>query len=104
MIFSGSNIIIPEQVKKNEDRRMSTKAELIDSDEITSTNKNIILEKEFRLAPLPLEKTDRNIAKSICKIKIETALGTKYGTGFLLKFYIDQETFYCLISNSGNRK
>ena len=99
MIYSGTNNILPEKVKKGEDRRMSTKYELIDSDEITSTNKNIIKEKEFRLTTLPLEKTDRNIAKSICKIKIETPLGTTYGTGFLLRFYIEQETFYCLISN-----
>ena len=40
-----------------------------------------------------------NVSKSICKIKIETPLGTKYGTGFLLRFYIDQESFYCLVSN-----
>ena len=40
-----------------------------------------------------------NVTKSICKIKIETILETIRGTGFLLKFYIDQEMFYCLISN-----
>ena len=50
----------------------------------------------------PLEKVDRmvsNVSKSICKIKIETSIGTIKGTGFLLAFYIEQERFYCLISN-----
>ena len=37
MIYSGTNNILPEKVKKGEGRRMSTKYELIDSDEITST-------------------------------------------------------------------
>ena len=51
---------------------------------------------------LPFEKISddlSNISKAICKIKIETKLGRIIGTGFLLKFNIDQEMFYCLISN-----
>ena len=40
---------------------------------------------------------DAKVLKSICKIKYESK--TILGTGFLLKFYIDQECFYCLISN-----
>jgi len=50
----------------------------------------------------PFEKIDcdlSNVSKSICKIKIEIKSKTIIGTGFLLKFYIDQELFYCLISN-----
>ena len=39
------------------------------------------------------------VSKSICKIKIDTVNGTKKGTGFLLSFYIEQERFYCLMSN-----
>ena len=49
-----------------------------------------------------LIKADRNISnvsKLICKIKIETPKGNIYGTGFLLRFRIDQELFYCLVSN-----
>ena len=44
----------------------------------------------------PFEKVDRmvsNVSKSICKIKIETSIGTIKGTGFLLAFYIEQERF-----------
>jgi len=40
-----------------------------------------------------------DISKSICKIKIEAISETMIGTGFLLKFYINQEIFYCLVSN-----
>ena len=48
------------------------------------------------------EEIDRQItkvSKSICKIEIETQLNTKKGTGFLIKFRIEQEDFYCLLSN-----
>ena len=51
---------------------------------------------------ITFEKIDRNISnvsKSICKIKIGKSLRTIYGTGFLLRFHIEQESFYCLISN-----
>jgi len=47
---------------------------------------------------LPFEKIDyylSNVSKSICKIKI----GIRIGTGFLLTFPIEQEMFYCLMSN-----
>ena len=41
-----------------------------------------------------------NVSKSICKIKIKIgAEEGKLGTGFLLKCKIDQECFYCLMSN-----
>ena len=40
-----------------------------------------------------------NVSKSICKIKIENKPEIIIGTGFLLKFNIDQKMFYCLISN-----
>ena len=50
----------------------------------------------------PFEKIDRQImtvAKSVCKLKVETETETIIGTGFLLKFWIDQEPFFCLMSN-----
>ena len=40
-----------------------------------------------------------NVSKSICKIKIDNYLQKISASGFLLKFYIDQELFYCLMSN-----
>ena len=46
----------------------------------------------------PFEKIDQAltiVSKSICKIKIVSVILTR----FLLKFDIDQERFYCLISN-----
>ena len=45
----------------------------------------------------PFEKLEScsNVAKSICKLEI----GNRKGTGFLLEFLIDQELFFCLISN-----
>ena len=52
---------------------------------------------------LPFELLDphiSNVSKSICKIKIRIgAEEGKLGTGFLLKCKIDQECFYCLMSN-----
>ena len=83
----------------------------LDEDEINkskSIKRNEINFKNNRIneriieASSPLEKVDRiisNVSKSICKIKIEASFGTIKGTGFLLAFYIDQERFFCLISN-----
>ena len=42
---------------------------------------------------------DQNISKSICKLKIETQSDTITGTGFFLKFKMDKEIFYCLLTN-----
>ena len=44
-----------------------------------------------------MNATYTNISKSLCKI--ETGSKNLLDTGFLLKFYIEQECFYCLISN-----
>ena len=67
-----------------------------------SKNKNDRI-KECRIRKsLPFETVDRclsKVSKSICKIKIQTEIGIIKGTGFLLNFDIDQELFYCLISN-----
>ena len=55
-------------------------------------NENDTLEEE-------IDPNILKISKSICKIKIETQLGIISSSGFVLKFYIDQELFYCIISN-----
>ena len=68
---------------------------------IKEKNKNNRINECF-IQTSSFEKMEANISvtlKSVCKIKIETALGTKYGTGFLFKFWIEQECFYCLITN-----
>ena len=67
----------------------------------TENKNNRFKECILQISPT-FEKIDSdlsNISKSICKIKIETLLGTIIGTGFLLKFNIDLEMFYCLVSN-----
>ena len=69
---------------------------------IDTKNKNDGI-NECILESLPLvEKTECHLSKvlkSICKIKIKTKSGIIIGTGFLLSICIDQELFYCLISN-----
>ena len=47
----------------------------------------------------PANTLNKNVAKSICKIKIKRGDEIIKGTGFLLAFRIDQEKFYCLVSN-----
>ena len=91
-----------EQPRKVEDIKETKIIKTNEAKEISEINNNSYRVKECMLETSPLIKIDRNISnvsKSICKIKIETSLGTKYGTGFLLRFYIDQESFYCLVSN-----
>ncbi len=88
--------------KEKEDIKLNQQINTNEVKEISEINKNSYRVKECMLENSPLIKIDRNISnvsKSICKIKIETPLRTKYGTGFLLRFYIDQEAFYCLVSN-----
>ena len=46
-----------------------------------------------------IESQDENKSKSIYQIKIETHSETLLTLGFLLKFFIEQEGFYCLIYN-----
>ena len=46
-----------------------------------------------------IESQNENIPKSICQIKIETRSETLLELGFLLKFMIEQECFYCFIYN-----
>ena len=65
----------------------------------TKTEEN---EKEYKLQVSQiseLEINNESISKSICKIKIETNSETILGIGCLLKFWIHQKLFYCLISN-----
>ena len=50
----------------------------------------------------PFEKIDRIIAyvsKSICKVIIKKESFYSQGTGFLLAIWIDNERFFCLVSN-----
>ena len=78
--------------KNNESNKMK---------EISQVDKRInecIVQKKMQ----PFEQLDRqimNVSKSVCKLKIETLSETIIGTGFLLKFRINQEPFYCLMSN-----
>ena len=88
----NKNIKIEESIKINEKKNENDRLE-----ECIINNTLNTLQTSS-----PFEKIDRNltiVSKSICKIKIDSILGTIKGTGFLLKFYIDQERFYCLISN-----
>ena len=84
------------QPNKNENK-------IIESIKMTDTNLKTNRIQECIVEPSrPFEKVDRlvsNVSKSICKIKIETSIGTIIGTGFLLAFYIDEERFFCLVSN-----
>ena len=88
--------------KVKEDIKLNKQTKTNEAKEIPKKNKNNDRVKEYMLVNSPLIKIDSDISyvsKSICKIKIETSLGTIYGTGFLLRFSIDQESFYCLVSN-----
>ena len=92
----------PEQPKNTGDIKLNQQIKTNEVKEISEINKNSYRIKECMLVSSPLIQIDRNISnvsKSICKIKIETPLRTKYGTGFLLRFLIDQEASYFLVSN-----
>ena len=107
MGFSNSKNKTPKKAKTTEKKE---KNELFKINEVIKkegTNEKNNIVKECLLEVSPFEKIDQhisNISKSICKIQIITKkenddLERKFGTGFLLNFRIDQELFYCLMSN-----
>lgn len=72
----------------------------------TEPNDESIKDKECIIdasSIVKLETPMKIVSKSICKIKAEIITGkgieNKIWNGFFLKFYIDQEMFYCLVSN-----
>ena len=87
-IINNSYINIGELFKKNEAKDNTNR---IKECLINMSNTSVAFEK---IAP-----HISNVSKSICKIKINLPQKTKFGTGFLLRFMINQEMFYCLISN-----
>ena len=92
MGICGENI---ELTKRKESIQIK---EDIKINEIESKNDRI---EEIKQTSSPFEEMDHhlsNVSKSICKIEI----GNLIGTGFLLKFRIEQEMFYFLISNECN--
>ena len=104
METSGENKIKNQNDKKvKEDNKSFKEIKTNEAKEISEINKSCERIKEYMLVNSPLIKIDRDISyvsKSICKIKIETQIGTIYGSGFLLRFYIDYEAFYCLAFNN----
>ena len=69
---------------------------------LIQTNLKSIRIQEGKVSQIPLEKVDRstfNVSESICRVKYKTENERIEATGFLLAFYIEQERFYCLISN-----
>ena len=70
--------------------------------ELVRKHLGVIKEKEYtiRVSQISeIESNNKNISKSICKIKIENNYETILGIGCLLKFWIHQELYYFLISN-----
>ena len=89
--ITKETIQINKEIKINEPMKMTE-----------SKNKNNKVKECIIETSSPFEKLDlhlSDVSKSICKIRIEIKSEAIIGTGFLLKFYIDQELFYCLISN-----
>ena len=97
----GKNKKNQNDTKAKKDFKLNKQMKTNEAKEISEINKNSLV-KENLLENSSLIKVDGNISnayKLICKIKIETPKGNIYGTGFLLRFLIDQEAFYCLVSN-----
>ena len=86
-----------EQIKINKSLKIN------EINETTRTTQLIGIVQECKIINSPFEEFNSNVAKSICKIKIitqkETKLEKKYGSGFLLKWEIAQEMFYCFMTN-----
>ena len=112
-IFESKNNL---NTKKNKAKTQTSIYNKSNKNKIFENNEKVLLNQENKINNdripevlikfSPFEKLDNkitNVSKSICKLKIENILPngiqTIFGTGFLLKFRIELEPFYCLISN-----
>ena len=91
LTITKETIQINKEIKINEPIKMTE-----------TKNKNNRVKECIIKTSLPFEKLEphlSDVSKSICKIRIEIKSEEIIGIGFLLKFYIAQELFYCIISN-----
>ncbi len=85
-----------EKMKTNEHIKIEETIKTMQSNETTRRVKECMIQSSpFEIIDLYLS----NVSKSICKIKIINNIGIIFGTGILLKKYIAQELFYCLMTN-----
>jgi hypothetical protein len=89
--------ITKETIQINKEIKINEPIKMTESKNKNNKVKECIIETSSPFEKLDLHLSD--VSKSICKIRIEIKSEAIIGTGFLLKFYIDQELFYCLISN-----
>ena len=88
--------IIEDKIMKDEDKINEINGK-IRSLEITEQKDNECIISINQISKI--EAQNENIPKSLCKIKIEIQSETILKFGFLFKFWIEQENFYCLIFN-----
>ena len=90
------NIMTSEQTKINQTLSM------MQTNMKTERIEECIVDNKLKFEGVETIK-DLNVSKAVCKIKLEAIkennLVAKIGSGFLLKFYVEQEIFYCLVSN-----
>ena len=99
---------ICESKKNDTEKIITTNNTIISENKIQSINSFKMSKKYSRLGESIIrvssfEKVDSfimNKTKSICHFIIETKTEKKIGTGFFLKFNIEQEMFYCLMTNN----
>ena len=97
-----------QQDKKYENSETTEETETKPKENNESIKKKEISQKDKRIDECiikknnkPFEKLDSkimNVSKPVCKLKLETLSETIIGTGFLLKFYIDQEIYILLLN------
>ena len=80
--------------EKNEFNEINEKMESLQITDIKNCRSIIRINQITKIDPKNKKRTI-----SICKLKIETNSEIILGFGFLLKFYKEQECFYCLVSD-----
>ena len=96
-----------ESKNDNKDLNTEDKHKLKEADiENESTNVSIMSRrnKNYRIRPCSTNpeveyRFLKNVHKSICRVIIKTIYGTIKGFGFLLAIWIEQERFYCFMTN-----
>ena len=87
------------EIKNNttKDNKLSEICKNIELNQLTGNKENKCIINISQI--INIQNQNDDILKSICEIKLETNNNIIKGLGFLLNFWINQEIFYCIISN-----
>ena len=104
MESNGTKSKIPSNTEDNKGNIQEEQQKQIDKNPLNNLHKTNLMNDRSILDPSKpfielVPDISKELSKEICRIVVETQKGRQIGTGFILAFPIDLESFYCLITN-----